>query len=75
VKAAGIPLPGLYADDDHLLAIPVVGDAWEAAEREVSAERLAAPGTRLFDLLALDRTHRAGQAGIRTITPDRAWCT
>lgn len=66
------PLAGLFADDDELLAIPIVGDAWEAAEREVSGQLAQACGVRLSDLLALDRIQRAGRAGIRTNALARA---
>lgn len=72
MKAAEAPLSGLFADDDLLLAIPIVGDAWEMAEREVSAELAATTDLRLSDLLALDRIHRAGKTGIRTNTLARA---
>ncbi len=66
VDAPERPLSGLFADDPEMLAIPVIGDAWEAAERAVSARLEATCDLRLSDLLALDRIHRAGRGGIRT---------
>lgn len=66
------PLTGLFADDDEMLAIPIVGDAWEMAERAVSAQLAQAHGLRLSDLLALDRIQRAGRDGIRTNALARA---
>ena len=67
-----VPLKGLFADDTEMLAIPRIGDAWESAERAVSAELESETGLRLSDLLALDRIHRAGKDGIRTNTLARA---
>ena len=67
-----VPLKGLFADDTEMLAIPRIGDAWESAERAVSAELEAETGLRLSDLLALDRIQRAGKDGIRTNTLARA---
>lgn len=67
-----IPLAGIFADDEQMLAIPVIGDAWEAAERSVTAALASAHGLRLSDLLALDRIQRAGRGGIRTNALARA---
>lgn len=67
-----LPLSGVFADDDEMLAIPVIGDAWETAERSVSAALASAHGLRLSDLLALDRIQRAGRGGIRTNALARA---
>jgi DNA-binding MarR family transcriptional regulator len=72
VSAPEPPLSGLFGDDELMLAVPVVGDAWEAAEREVSARLSRVHDLRLSDLLALDRIQRAGRGGIRTNALARA---
>lgn len=66
------PLSGLFADDPEMLAVPIIGEAWEAAERAISAQLEAEHEMRLSDLLALDRIQRAGRGGIRTNTLARA---
>jgi len=66
------PLDGLFGGDAELLAIPRLGEAWETAERSVSARLSADCGLRLSDLLALDRIQRGGRGGIRTNALARA---
>lgn len=66
------PLNGLFADDPHMIAVPLIGEAWQAAERAISAQLEAGHEMRLSDLMALDRIHRAGRGGIRTNTLARA---
>lgn len=66
------PLSGLFAEDPEMLAIPIIGEAWEAAERAISSQLEGENDMRLSDLLALDRIHRAGRGGIRTNTLARA---
>lgn len=66
------PLSGLFADDPEMLAVPRIGDAWETAERALSAGIEAESGLRLSDLMALDRIQRAGREGIRTNALARA---
>ena len=66
------PLRGLFADDAEMLAVPRIGDAWESAERAISAEIEDETGLRLSDLVALDRIQRAGKDGIRTNALARA---
>lgn len=66
------PLSGLFADDPEMLAVPIIGEAWEAAERAISSQLEAENDLRLSDLLALDRIQRAGRGGIRTNTLARA---
>jgi hypothetical protein len=59
-------LDGLFGGDIEMLAIPRLGEAWEAAERAVSSVLEAEHGLRLSDLLPLDRIQRSGKHGIRT---------
>ena len=66
------PLDGLFSGDIELLAIPRLGEAWEAAERAVSSVLEAEHALRLSDLLALDRIQRSGRHGIRTNALARA---
>jgi DNA-binding MarR family transcriptional regulator len=66
------PLDGLFADDPEMLAVPIIGEAWQAAERAISSRLEDENDMRLSDLLALDRIHRAGRGGIRTNTLARA---
>ncbi len=72
MNASDAPLAGLFGDDHRMLAVPIVGDAWESAEREVSARLSRTHDLRLSDLLALDRIQRAGRQGIRTNSLARA---
>lgn len=67
-EAPDRPLSGLFGDDPEMLAVPIIGDAWEAAERAISSELEGENDMRLSDLLAMDRIQRAGRGGIRTNT-------
>lgn len=71
-EAPDRPLSGLFADDPEMLAVPIIGEAWEAAERAISSQLESENDMRLSDLLALDRIQRAGRGGIRTNTLARA---